>query len=116
MIELIGDGSKLNGFVYKDLCFGEMKCVDFEGVFVQIGFVLNIEWLKGMVELLKYGEIVVDVCGVMLVLGVFVVGDVMMVLFKQIVIVVGEGVKVLFGVFDYLIWQDVVVLVVIVQL
>lgn len=43
---------------------------------------LNIEWLKGMVELLKYGEIVVDVCGVMLVLGVFVVGDVMMVLFK----------------------------------
>ena len=41
------------------------------GVFVQIGLVPNTEWLKGTVELSKFGEIVIDAKGHTSVAGVF---------------------------------------------
>jgi alkyl hydroperoxide reductase subunit F len=34
--------------------------VTLEGVFIQIGLVPNTDWLKGVVELTKHGEIIVD--------------------------------------------------------
>lgn len=52
--EITGDGKKVNGLVYKDLASGEVKTVELEGVFVQIGLVPNTEWLKGTVELSKH--------------------------------------------------------------
>ena len=105
--ELTGDGSKLNGAVYKDLRSGNTQRIDLEGVFVQIGLVPNTEWLKGTVELSKHGEIVVDARGATSVPGVFAAGDVTTVPFKQIVIAVGEGAKASLGAFDHLIRQDV---------
>ncbi|VWB89832.1 NADH dehydrogenase [Burkholderia lata] len=105
--ELTGDGSKLNGLVYKDLRSGDTQRIDLEGVFVQIGLVPNTEWLKGTIELSKHGEIVVDARGATSVPGVFAAGDVTTVPFKQIVIAVGEGAKASLGAFDHLIRQDV---------
>ena len=104
--ELTGDGNKLNGLVYKDLQTGDVKRVELEGVFVQIGLVPNTEWLKGTLELSKHGEIVVDARGATSVPGVFAAGDVTTVPFKQIVIAVGEGAKASLGAFDYLIRQE----------
>jgi NADH-dependent peroxiredoxin subunit F len=101
--EIIGDGKKVNGLVYKDLRSGEMQRVELEGVFVQIGLVPNTEWLKGTVELSKHGEIVVDARGATSVPGVFAAGDVTTVPFKQIVIAVGEGAKASLSAFDHLI-------------
>jgi alkyl hydroperoxide reductase subunit F len=101
--EITGDGKKVNGLVYKDLRSGEVKQVELEGVFVQIGLVPNTEWLKGTVELSKHGEIVVDARGATSVPGVFAAGDVTTVPFKQIVIAVGEGAKASLSAFDYLI-------------
>jgi alkyl hydroperoxide reductase subunit F len=101
--EITGDGKKVNGLVYKDLRSGEVKTVELEGVFVQIGLVPNTEWLKGTVELSKHGEIVVDARGATSVPGVFAAGDVTTVPFKQIVIAVGEGAKASLSAFDHLI-------------
>ncbi|MBB5498190.1 alkyl hydroperoxide reductase subunit F [Paraburkholderia sp. MM5384-R2] len=101
--EITGDGKKVNGLVYKDLASGEVKTVELEGVFVQIGLVPNTEWLKGTVELSKHGEIVVDARGATSVPGVFAAGDVTTVPFKQIVIAVGEGAKASLSAFDHLI-------------
>ncbi|MCC8395269.1 alkyl hydroperoxide reductase subunit F [Paraburkholderia sp. MMS20-SJTR3] len=101
--EITGDGKKVNGLVYKDLASGEVKTVELEGVFVQIGLVPNTEWLKGTVELSKHGEIVVDARGATSVPGVFAGGDVTTVPFKQIVIAVGEGAKASLSAFDHLI-------------
>jgi alkyl hydroperoxide reductase subunit F len=101
--EITGDGKKVNGLVYKDLKSGEVKTVELEGVFVQIGLVPNTEWLKGTVELSKHGEIVVDARGATSVPGVFAAGDVTTVPFKQIVIAVGEGAKASLSAFDHLI-------------
>jgi alkyl hydroperoxide reductase subunit F len=100
--EITGDGQKVNGLTYTDRASGESKHVALEGVFVQIGLVPNTEWLKGTVELSRFGEIVVDAKGATSVPGVFAAGDVTTVPFKQIIIAAGDGAKAALGAFDHL--------------
>jgi alkyl hydroperoxide reductase subunit F len=101
--EITGDGQKVNGLVYKDRATSEEHRVDLEGVFVQIGLVPNTEWLKGTVELSRYGEIIVDAKGQTSVPGVFAAGDATTVPFKQIIIAAGDGAKAALGAFDYIV-------------
>jgi alkyl hydroperoxide reductase subunit F len=101
--EITGDGSKVNGIRYKDRATGSEHHVELAGVFVQIGLVPNTEFLKGTVELSKFGEIVVDAKGHTNVPGVFAAGDCTTVPFKQIVIAAGEGAKAALSAFDHLI-------------
>jgi len=101
--EITGDGKRVNGLVYKDRKTEEIKSVELEGVFIQIGLVPNTEWLKGTVALSRHGEIEVDAHGRTSVPGVFAAGDVTTVPYKQIVIAVGEGAKASLSAFDYLI-------------
>lgn len=101
--EITGDDSKVHGLIFKDLTSGELKQVELEGVFVQIGLVPNTEWLKGTLELSRHGEIIVDARGQTSLPGVFAAGDVTTVPFKQIVIAVGDGAKAALSAFDYLI-------------
>ena len=101
--EVIGDGQKVNGLVYKDRIGGDSHRVELEGVFVQIGLLPNTEWLKGTMELSPRGEIEVDARGRTSVPGVFAAGDVTTVPYKQIVIAMGEGGKAALSAFDHLI-------------
>jgi alkyl hydroperoxide reductase subunit F len=101
--EITGDGSKVNGIRYKDRVSGGEHHVELEGIFVQIGLVPNTEWLKGTVELSRFGEIVIDAKGHTNVPGVFAAGDCTTVPYKQIVIAAGEGSKAALSAFDYLI-------------
>jgi len=102
-MEITGDGQKVNGLRYKDRSTQEEHLVHLEGVFVQIGLVPNTEFLKGTLELSKFGEIVIDdKCHTNLP-GVFAAGDVTTVPYKQIVIAAGEGSKAALSAFDYLI-------------
>jgi alkyl hydroperoxide reductase subunit F len=101
--EITGDGQKVNGLRYKDRATNQETLVTLEGVFVQIGLVPNTEFLKGTLELSKFGEIVIDdKCHTNLP-GVFAAGDVTTVPYKQIVIAAGEGSKAALSAFDYLI-------------
>ncbi len=100
---ITGDGSKVNGLSFKDRVSGVEQNVALEGVFVQIGLVPNTEFLKGTVELSKFGEIVVDAKGHTNVPGVFAAGDCTTVPYKQIVIAAGEGAKAALSAFDHLI-------------
>jgi len=101
--EVKGDGQKVTGLVYKDRSSEEMHSVELEGIFVQIGLLPNSEWLKGTLELSRFGEIIVDAKGQTSVPGVFAAGDVTTVPYKQIVIAVGEGAKASLSAFDHLI-------------
>ena len=101
--EITGDGKKVNGISYKERVSGEVKHIELEGVFVQIGLVPNTEWLKGTVALSKHGEIEIDAKGQTSIPGVFAAGDVTTVPYKQIVIAVGEGSKAALSAFDHLI-------------
>ena len=99
--EITGD-QKVNGLVYKDRATGTPHTVALEGVFIQIGLVPNTDWLKGVVELSKHGEIIVDAKGQTSVPGVFAAGDATTVPFKQIVIAAGDGSKAALGAFEHL--------------
>ncbi|HTN30305.1 MAG TPA: alkyl hydroperoxide reductase subunit F [Pseudomonas sp.] len=101
--EVLGDGQKVTGLVYKDRTTEQLHTVELEGIFVQIGLLPNSDWLKGSVELNRFGEIVIDAKGQTSVPGVFAAGDVTTVPYKQIVIAVGEGAKASLSAFDHLI-------------
>jgi alkyl hydroperoxide reductase subunit F len=103
--EITGDGSKVNGLSYKDRATDTVHHIELEGVFVQIGLVPNTEFLKGTLELSKFGEIVVDAKGHTSMPGVFAAGDCTTVPYKQIIIAAGEGAKAALSAFDYLIRQ-----------
>ncbi|MDR9439431.1 MAG: alkyl hydroperoxide reductase subunit F [Halomonas sp.] len=104
--EMNGDGKRINGLTYEERASGEIRQVELEGVFVQIGLVPNTEWLQDSpIELSERGEIVVDAHGMTSVPGIFAAGDVTTVPYKQIVIAMGEGSKAALGAFDYLIRQ-----------
>jgi alkyl hydroperoxide reductase subunit F len=101
--EVLGDGQKVNGLRYKDRQSDELRTVELEGIFVQIGLLPNTDWLKGTIELSPRGEIIVDARGETSMPGVFAAGDVTTVPYKQIVIAVGEGAKASLSAFDHLI-------------
>ncbi|AEB57384.1 alkyl hydroperoxide reductase subunit F [Ectopseudomonas mendocina] len=101
--EVKGDGQKVTGLVYKDRTTEELHTVELEGIFVQIGLLPNSDWLKGTVELSRFGEIVIDAKGATNIPGVFAAGDVTTVPYKQIVIAMGEGSKASLSAFDHLI-------------
>jgi alkyl hydroperoxide reductase subunit F len=102
-MEITGADGKVNGLRYKDRATNDEHTVALEGVFVQIGLVPNTEFLKGTVELSKFGEIIVDARGHTNVPGVFAAGDCTTVPFKQIVIAAGDGAKAALSAFDHLI-------------
>ena len=101
--EIHGDRKTVNAVSYKDRASGQAHRIDLEGVFVQIGLVPNTEFLKGTIELSRFGEIVVDHHGATNAHGVFAAGDATTVPYKQIVIAAGDGAKAALGAFDYLI-------------
>lgn len=105
--EITGDGKKVNGLVYTDRASGQSHTVSLEGVFIQIGLVPNTEWLKGTLNLSRFGEIEVDARGETSVPGVFAAGDCTTVPYKQIIISAGDGAKAALSAFDYLIRQSV---------
>ncbi|NLF53030.1 MAG: alkyl hydroperoxide reductase subunit F [Thauera phenolivorans] len=94
---------KVNGMMYKDRVSGETHWLDLEGIFVQIGLLPNTDFLKGTIELSRFGEIVVDAKGHTSVPGVFAAGDCTTVPYKQIIIAMGEGAKASLSAFDHLI-------------
>ena len=101
--EITGANGKVNGLRYKDRVTGVEQPIELEGVFVQIGLVPNTEWLKGTVELSKFGEIIVDAKGQTNLPGVFAAGDCTTVPYKQIVIAAGAGATAALSAFDHLI-------------
>ena len=101
--EVLGNGQKVSGLVYKDRVSGNMHTVELEGIFVQIGLLPNTEWLKGTLELSPRGEIVIDERGQTSLPGVFAAGDATTVPYKQIVIAMGAGSTAALSAFDHLI-------------
>ncbi|BFI95814.1 MAG: alkyl hydroperoxide reductase subunit F [Rhodanobacter sp.] len=101
--EVLGDGHKVTGLVYKDRTDGVMNSLALEGIFVQIGLLPNTEWLTGTLALSPRGEIVIDDRGQTSLPGVFAAGDATTVPYKQIVIAMGAGSTAALAAFDHLI-------------
>jgi len=98
-----GDGKKVTGLTYRDRVSGSVQDVALDGIFVQIGLLPNTDWLKGTVELTRFGEIIIDAKGHTNVPGVFAAGDCTDVPYKQIIIAAGAGATAALSAFDHLI-------------
>jgi alkyl hydroperoxide reductase subunit F len=93
----------VEGLKYKDLSSGEVKELEVEGVFVEIGSVPNSEFAKAIVELNGRGEIIIDHrTGATSKEGVFAAGDVTDEAYKQNNIAVGDAVKAALSAYNYL--------------
>lgn len=102
--EVVGDGTQVTGLSYEDRASGEIRHLDLQGVFVQIGLLPNTEWLKDSgIELTKHGEIVIDDRSHTSVPGILAAGDAANVAYKQIVIAMGSGATAALSAFDHLI-------------
>ncbi len=105
--EVTGDGKKVDGLVYTDRVTEQLRRIELEGVFVQIGLLPNSEWLRGTLALSPRGEIEVDARCATSLPGVFAAGDVTTVPYKQIVIAMGQGSTAALSAFDHLIRSSV---------
>lgn len=93
---------KVVGIEYQDRNSKEIHINELSGVFVQIGLVPNSSFVKDVIALSPYGEIVIDEKGQTSEPGIFACGDVTTVPYKQIVIAMGEGAKAALSAFEHL--------------
>jgi NADH-dependent peroxiredoxin subunit F len=98
--QVLGDGSKVSGLEFEDRATGKLSKIDVDCVFVQIGLSPNSALVSDLVELNRYGEVVVDDKGRTNVPGIYAAGDVTTTPYKQIVIAIGEGAKVALTAFE----------------
>ncbi len=100
--QVLATEGKVSAIEYTDRETNQVHTQDLSGVFVQIGLVPNSQFLKDVVELSPYGEVVVDHKCNTSEDGIFACGDVTTVPYKQIVISMGEGAKASLAAFEYL--------------
>jgi alkyl hydroperoxide reductase subunit F len=104
--EVIAENGKVVALAYEDRNTGEIKQQPLAGVFIQIGLVPNSDFLNGVVERTKYGEIIIDEKCQTTEHGIFAAGDVTTVPYKQIIIAMGEGAKASLSAFEYIIRES----------
>ncbi|MGK5086774.1 alkyl hydroperoxide reductase subunit F [Bdellovibrionota bacterium FG-2] len=98
--QVLGDGQKVSHLEFEDRKTGEIHKVPLDGIFVQIGLLPNSGFLKGVVELTSFGEVVIDLKNRTSAKGIYAAGDVTTVPYKQIVIAMGEGAKAALAAFE----------------
>lgn len=101
-LEVLGD-KFVHGLKYKDRIIGEEKTLNVKGIFVEIGSIPNSDMTKNLVQMNKYGEIIVDHKNSRTsMLGIWAGGDVTDDPFKQNNISAGDGVKAALDIYNYL--------------
>jgi alkyl hydroperoxide reductase subunit F len=101
--QILGDGAKVTGLVYRDRESGAEREIALDGVFVQIGLLPSTDWLEGAVALTRYKEIEIDRRCRTSAPGIFAAGDATTVPYKQIVVAMGEGATAALAAFDHLV-------------
>lgn len=99
-MRVIGDGKKVTAIEVKDRKTEEVKTVELDGIFVQIGLAANSKSFEGQLELTPRKEIKTDAYCRTSIAGVYAAGDVTDVPYKQIIIAMGEGAKAALSAFD----------------
>ncbi len=81
---------------------GKEKILNVDGIFVEIGYTPNTDFVKNLVKLNDRGEIVVDKENRTNVMGIFAAGDCTDIREKQVIVSAGEGAKALLSALAYL--------------
>ena len=101
-LEIFGDGA-LRGLRYKDGTSGEIKTLALDGIFVEVGNQPNSDFVKNLVALNNWGEIIVDhKTQKTSQKGIWAAGDITDVLYKQNNVSAGDAIKAVLNIYDYL--------------
>lgn len=92
-VKAIKGQDKVESIVIENNQTKEKKEINVNGLFIEIGYQAQTDWLKDFVKLNKNGEIITDENTRTSAPGVFAAGDVTDAPYKQIVISAGEGAK-----------------------
>jgi thioredoxin reductase (NADPH) len=90
--EISGD-KFVSGLSIENVKTKEKRDLEVDGVFVEIGYILDTDWVKGLVKRNKMNEVIIDDRGRTSQAGIFAAGDVSTVPYKQTIISAGEGAK-----------------------
>ncbi|HNQ29010.1 MAG: Sulfide dehydrogenase subunit alpha precursor [Methanoregulaceae archaeon PtaB.Bin009] len=93
----------LNGITLKDRESGKETTISLDGVFAEVGWIPNTDFLEGFLRLNGQKEIEIDINCHTSVPGVFAAGDVTNIRTKQIITAAGEGAKAALEAYDYLV-------------
>jgi len=96
---------RVEGVTIKNLQTEELRRLEVQGVFIEIGLFPQTDFVLDLVETNERGEIKVDRHGQTGVRGIFAAGDATDSHDKQIVIAAGEGAKAALAAFEYLVTQ-----------
>lgn len=88
--EIKGD-EKVKGIVVENSKTNEKRDIALDSVFIEIGYILDTEWVKGLVKTNELGEITVNKKGETSQPGLFAAGDVTDSPYKQTVTAAAEG-------------------------
>ena len=92
----------MSGVVTKDKATGEESFIEANGLFVEIGYLPNSTFVKGLLELNPRDEIKINTLNETSVPGIFAAGDVTDIPYKQVVISAAEGAKAALTANDYI--------------
>jgi alkyl hydroperoxide reductase subunit F len=100
-MEVVGD-RMVSGIRVKDMKRGREQVLEVGGVFVEVGLIPNSDFVRGMLTLNEFGEILINCACETGVPGLYAAGDVTNVPAKQIVVAAGEGAKAALQAHQYL--------------
>lgn len=92
-LEVIGNGDKVTGIRVKDQTTEEVRTIELDGIFVQIGLMPNSGVFREVVDTNRMGEIAIDTYCRTNIPGIYAAGDVSTVPYKQIIICHGRRSK-----------------------
>ncbi|MCZ6898248.1 MAG: FAD-dependent oxidoreductase, partial [Betaproteobacteria bacterium] len=96
---------QVEGLEVKDLQTSQVRMLDVQGVFIEIGLYPNTDFVLDLLDTNGRGEIKIGRHGQTGISGVFAAGDVTDIHDKQIVIAAGAGANAALGAFEYLVTQ-----------
>jgi alkyl hydroperoxide reductase subunit F len=102
LVEVKGD-KFVEAMVFKDLTTNEIEEIPAQGIFVEIGLVPSTDYVKGLVDINKYGQVVIDPrTQKTSVKGIWAAGDCTDVLYHQNNIASGDAARALEDIYMYL--------------
>jgi len=100
--EVKGDGNKVSELVVTNLEGTEERALAVDGIFVEIGFIVNTTLIKDLVELDKLNQVITDDYQRTSTPGIYAAGDITTTPYKQAVISASEGAKAALAAYSYI--------------
>jgi alkyl hydroperoxide reductase subunit F len=102
VVSALHGNAMLDGITIKDRESGKETRLELDGVFAEIGWIPNTDFLEGIVDMNDQKEIVIDINCHTSVPGIYAAGDVTNIKTKQIITAAGEGAKAALEAHEYL--------------